>query len=265
MHRVALSAGRASPARAWIDSCTTSRSRWPRATPIARQQRSSGRGSSLHSRGCEVAYHATPRWNHYWRYRLSILAGAKAERNLPGFCGRSGQTSAGRAKHFMIITRPRRGARAFIRLLLLVGCAGVQAQSMLPEGSYAQLHWRLLGPFRGGWATMAAGVAGRPDTFYFGAAGGGVWKTVNAGRTWTSVGDELPPAIGALAVARTDPDTIYVGTGQPEPRYDISSGRGLYKSTDGGKSWAGVGLEATRHIGAIWIDPRDANVVVVAA
>ena len=88
----------------------------------------------------------------------------------------------------MIITRPRRGARALIALLLLVGCAGVQAQSMLPESSYAQLHWRLVGPFRGGWATMAAGVPGRPDTFYFGAAGGGVWKTVNAGRSWTSVG-----------------------------------------------------------------------------
>ncbi|TLY60484.1 MAG: hypothetical protein E6K52_10280, partial [Gammaproteobacteria bacterium] len=165
----------------------------------------------------------------------------------------------------MIITRPRRGARALIELLLLVGCGGVQAQSMLPESSYAQLHWRLVGPFRGGWATMAAGVPGRPDTFYFGAAGGGVWKTVNAGRTWTSVGDELPPSIGALAVARTDPDTIYVGTGQPEPRYDISSGRGVYKSTDGGKSWTAVGLEATRYIGAIWIDPRDANVVAVAA
>src|SRR5437588_1846175 len=118
----------------------------------------------------------------------------------------------------MIITRPRRGARALIALLLLVGCAGVQAQSMLPESSYAQLHWRLVGPFRGGWATMAAGVPGRPDTFYFGAAGGGVWKTVNAGRSWTSVGDDLPPSIGALAVARSAPAMIHAGMGRTDTR-----------------------------------------------
>jgi photosystem II stability/assembly factor-like uncharacterized protein len=152
-----------------------------------------------------------------------------------------------------------------IKLGLILGCASAQAQSMLPESSYAQLHWRLVGPFRGGWATMAVGVPERPDTFYFGAAGGGVWKTVNAGRTWVPVGSALPPTIGALAVAPTDPDTIYVGTGQPEPRYDISSGRGVYKSTDGGKTWSALGLEATKSIGAIWIDPRNAKVVVVAA
>ena len=158
-----------------------------------------------------------------------------------------------------------RGAAAVVGCLLLLACGTVEAQALLPDSSYAQLNWRLVGPFRGGWATMAVGVPQRPDTFYFGAAGGGVWKTVNAGRTWTSVGDALPPTIGALAVAPTAPDTIYVGTGQPEPRYDIAAGRGVFKSTDGGKSWTALGLEATKYVGAIWVDPRNADVVVVAA
>jgi photosystem II stability/assembly factor-like uncharacterized protein len=161
-------------------------------------------------------------------------------------------------------TRELRGALIFASCLLLVGVLRAQAP-LLPESAYAQLQWRLLGPFRGGWATMAIGVPTRPDTFYFGAAGGGVWKTVNAGRTWVSLGDGLPPSVGALAVAPSEPDTIYVGSGQPEPRYDVSAGRGVYKSTDGGRSWTAVGLEATRHIGDIWVDPRDPNVVVVAA
>src|SRR5579862_8125390 len=84
------------------------------------------------------------------------------------------------------------------------------------------LNWRLVGPFRAGWATMVTGVPGQPDVFWFGAAGGGVWKTENAGRTWAPLFDHGPAApIGAIAVSPSNPDTIYVGTGQPEPRYDI--------------------------------------------
>jgi photosystem II stability/assembly factor-like uncharacterized protein len=162
------------------------------------------------------------------------------------------------------IIKELRGALIFSTCFLFVGLVRAQAPP-LPESAYAQLQWRLLGPFRGGWATMAIGVPTQPDTFYFGAAGGGVWKTVNAGRTWVSIADALPPSVGALAVAPSEPDTIYVGTGQPEPRYDVSAGRGVFKSTDGGRSWTAVGLEATRHIGDIWVDPRDPNVVVVAA
>lgn len=164
----------------------------------------------------------------------------------------------------MTINTKLRSALLFCSCLSFAGLVHAQTPA-IPESAYAQLQWRLLGPFRGGWATMAVGVPTRPDTFYFGAAGGGVWKTVNAGRTWVSVGDALPASVGALAVAPSDPDTIYVGTGQPEPRYDTSAGRGVYKSTDGGRTWSAVGLEKTQHIGDIWIDPRDANVVVVAA
>ncbi|HEY2591330.1 MAG TPA: hypothetical protein VGI35_07040, partial [Steroidobacteraceae bacterium] len=112
---------------------------------------------------------------------------------------------------------------------------------------------------------MATGVPDRPDTFYIGTAGGGIWKSENAGRTWVSMADRLPPAIGAIAVAPSRPDTIYVGTGQVAPRYDIAAGRGMYKSADGGRSWAAIGLANTEHIGAIWVDPHDENTVVVAA
>jgi len=113
---------------------------------------------------------------------------------------------------------------------------------------------------------MAQGIADQPDVDYFTAAGGGVWKTVNAGRTWVSVGDGLPVApVGALAIAPSDPETIYIGTGHPEPRYDIAAGHGVFKSSDGGQTWKPVGLESTQTIGAIWVDSRDADHVVVAA
>lgn len=140
-----------------------------------------------------------------------------------------------------------------------------------PASSFDQplpdLHWRLLGPFRAGWSTMAAGIPDQPDTFLFGAAGGGVWKTTNAGRTWAPLFDGTGPSssVGALAVAASDADVLYVGTGQPEPRYDIASGDGVYRSGDGGRTWSHVGLEATRHIGAILVDPKDANTLLVGA
>jgi photosystem II stability/assembly factor-like uncharacterized protein len=135
----------------------------------------------------------------------------------------------------------------------------------MASADYSQLRWRLIGPFRGGWATMAVGVPREPNTFYFGAAGGGLWKTVDAGRTWHSIGASLPPSIGAIAVAPSDPSVIYVGTGQVAPRYDVLSGAGVFKSTDGGRTWESLGLAATRHIGRIWVDPRNSEVVLVAA
>jgi photosystem II stability/assembly factor-like uncharacterized protein len=152
--------------------------------------------------------------------------------------------------------------------------AGVlAASSLLPAAAqtidsslFAEMQWRLVGPFRGGWGTMAEGIPDQPDTFFFGAAGGGVWKTDDAGRTWTPLFDKASTAsIGALAIAPSDPKVIYVGTGQPQPRYDVISGDGVFRSDDGGRTWAHRGLEATRHIGRIWVDPRDANTVLVGA
>jgi photosystem II stability/assembly factor-like uncharacterized protein len=148
-------------------------------------------------------------------------------------------------------------------LFLLALCASVQAAQ--PDVTSA-LQWRQLGPFRGGWSTMAVGVPGLPDTFYFGAAGGGVWQTDDAGATWHSIGDKLGAAsVGAIAVAPSIPRTIYVGTGQVEARYDVAAGNGVYKSTDGGKTWTHLGLAATRHVGAILVDPRSADTVIVGA
>ena len=113
---------------------------------------------------------------------------------------------------------------------------------------------------------MAAGVPEAPNTFYFGGAGGGVWKTTDAGQTWRpSLQHETSSAIGALAVAPSDPRVIYAGTGQVAARYDIMAGDGVYRSADGGETWTHVGLEATRHVGAILVDPHDPNRVLVAA
>ncbi|MCU1279853.1 MAG: hypothetical protein JWM53_3399 [bacterium] len=157
-----------------------------------------------------------------------------------------------------------RGVLCLFSLLLAVPHASARPQ---PADDVAgALAWRLVGPFRGGWATVGAGIADEPDTFYFGTAGGGVWKTVDAGRTFTPILDGQPAAaVGALAVAPSNPRVLYVGTGQPDTRYDVAAGNGVYRSGDGGASWRRVGLEGTRHIGDILVDPRDPDVVLVAA
>lgn len=156
-------------------------------------------------------------------------------------------------------------ARRLGVLLLPIAFAAAAAPAVSPQ-LYQDLHWRLVGPFRGGWATIGAGVPDQTDTYYVGTAGGGVWRTRNAGRTWQPLNDHDPfTAVGALAIADSNPNILYVGTGQIEPRYDIAGGNGVYKSTDGGEHWQPAGLEATQTIGAIHVDPRDANTVVVAA
>ncbi len=128
------------------------------------------------------------------------------------------------------------------------------------------LHWRMLGPFRGGRVDAVSGVPGRPNEFYFGSVNGGVWKSIDAGRVWTPVFDSQPVAsIGALAVSASSPDTVYVGTGESTLRDSMGYGNGVYKSTDAGKSWMHVGLDDTQHIGRIAIDPKNANIAFVAA
>jgi photosystem II stability/assembly factor-like uncharacterized protein len=150
-------------------------------------------------------------------------------------------------------------------ILLVLAAAPLAAQPIDPA-FFGEMKWRLVGPFRGGWATMAEGIPDQPDTFYFGAAGGGVWRTDDAGRTWTPLFDRASAAsVGALAIAPSNPEVIYVGTGQPQPRYDVISGDGVFRSSDGGKTWSKLGLEATRHIGRILVDPRNADTVLVGA
>ena len=123
---------------------------------------------------------------------------------------------------------------------------------------FGALNWRLVGPFRGGRVLAVTGVPGQPSHFYFGAVDGGVWESLDAGRTWRPVFDAQDIAsIGAIAVAPSDPHTIYVGTGEADMRSDIAYGNGMYKSSDGGTTWAHIGLTETRQIGAIVVDPHD--------
>jgi photosystem II stability/assembly factor-like uncharacterized protein len=128
------------------------------------------------------------------------------------------------------------------------------------------LDWRMLGPFRGGRCAAVCGVASRPDEFYFGHVNGGVWKTIDSGRSWLPVFDDQPVAsIGALAVAPSAPDVVYVGSGESTLRDSTGFGNGVYKSTDAGRTWTHLGLENTHHIGKIAVDPKNPNVLFVAA
>src|SRR2546426_11278511 len=139
------------------------------------------------------------------------------------------------------------------------------AQQQYDASLYSELRWRNIGPFRGGRVNAVSGVPGQPTTFYFGSVGGGVWKTANSGRTWTPVFDSQPAAsIGAIGVAPSNTNIIYVGTGEPDMRDSIAFGDGMYKSIDGGKTWEHLGLDNTRQIGRVIVDPKNPNVVFVA-
>ncbi len=151
-------------------------------------------------------------------------------------------------------------------LFFLVLIAGAAIGQVVPSELVNGLKWRLIGPFRGGRVVAVAGVGGDSTTFYFGGVNGGVWKTTDAGTVWIPIFDSQPVgSIGAIAVAPSDSKIIYAGTGESDIRSDLSSGIGVYKSTDGGSTWAHVGLEETRQISRIVVDPRDANVVYVGA
>jgi photosystem II stability/assembly factor-like uncharacterized protein len=156
---------------------------------------------------------------------------------------------------------------------VLAACLG--ATALRPTASaaqpfdptlYAEMRWRCIGPFRGGRTVGATGVPGQPNLFYIGVNNGGVWKTTDSGRVWTPIFDDQPTgSIGAIAVAPSNPEILYVGSGEGLQRPDLSVGDGVYKSVDGGKTWTHRGLEDAQQIGAILVDPKDANRVFVAA
>ncbi len=142
----------------------------------------------------------------------------------------------------------------------------LEQTSLISDSANNGMRWRLIGPFRAGRALAAAGIPGDPATFYFGSVDGGVWKTTNAGVTWKPISDgQINPSIGALAISSSNPKIIYVGTGEADMRSDITYGGGVFKSIDGGVKWKYVGLKDTRHIGKILIDPKNPDVVLVAA
>jgi len=149
--------------------------------------------------------------------------------------------------------------------VLLLTTLSISAQQMDPS-LYSALRWRMLGPFRAGRVNAVSGVVGQPDTFYFGSVGGGLWKTQNSGRTWSPIFDSTNVAsIGAIGVAPSNANVIYVGTGEPDMRDSIAFGNGVYKSSDAGKTWQHLGLENTKQIGRIIVDPKNPNTVFVAA
>lgn len=128
------------------------------------------------------------------------------------------------------------------------------------------MEWRNIGPFRGGRSCAVTGVAGQANLFYFGSAGGGVWRSSDAGNSWENISDGyFGGSIGAIAIAPSDPNVIYVGQGEETVRGNVSSGFGLWKSVDAGKSWFFIGLEDTRHIGRIRVHPSNPDIVYVAA
>src|SRR3954447_15882854 len=148
------------------------------------------------------------------------------------------------------------------RRLPLVLCLPLLLLAQAPD-----LRFRLAGPFRAGRVVAVAGVASQPNVYYSGSVGGGVWKTTDAGGSWANVSDGFfkTASVGALAVADSDPNVIYVGTGEACIRSNVSHGDGVYRSDDGGHTWRNLGLAETRHISSVAIHPRDPETAYVAA
>lgn len=162
-----------------------------------------------------------------------------------------------------------------IRSKRILIVAFILAWSFVPNIAFAQavdkalfqgMKWRQVGPFRGGRVEAVAGLTEDPNLYYFGAVAGGLWKTSDGGTTWRPIFDhESSLSIGAIGIAPSDHNVIYVGTGEPCLRNNITFGNGMYKSTDGGESWKRIGLEDTQHISKVLVDPHNSNIVFVAA
>ena len=154
---------------------------------------------------------------------------------------------------------------AFCNLLLVIAFVAFGFSQHFDANLFQELHWRLIGPFRGGRGVAISGVPGQPNVFYMAPNNGGVWKTTDYGRTWNPVFDDQPTgSVGALAIAPSNPEIIYVGSGEGLRRPDLSTGDGIYKSSDGGRSWQHLGLRDGQQIAAIVVDPHDPNRVLVA-
>jgi len=165
--------------------------------------------------------------------------------------------------------RTPRGACALLLAAALVAAADPIPAQQFDSTAFHALEWRFIGPYRGGRVTAVAGIPGPEHrfTYYQGATGGGVWKTEDAGLSWRPLTDStvMAGSIGAIAVAPSDPNVVYVGTGEEPPRGDVSPGNGMWKSTDGGATWMRIGLEDAGQISHIHVDPRNSDLVYAAA
>ena len=157
--------------------------------------------------------------------------------------------------------------RGFVFLLVMVTVAFPLDGQEYGEALYDALSWTNVGPARGGRSQAVAGSATRPLEYFFGAAGGGLWKTTDGGQTWKPVTDGLigSSSIGAVAVCEADPDVVYIGTGETELRGNVQQGDGLYKSSDGGLTWAHIGLTEAQNFSRVRVHPTDCNIVWTAA
>ncbi|HEX4683465.1 MAG TPA: hypothetical protein VH277_12185 [Gemmatimonadaceae bacterium] len=153
-------------------------------------------------------------------------------------------------------------------LLFAAAClAGAQAGAPVDPRLHSALTWRNLGPFRAGRVAAVSGAVGQPGVFYIGTPGGGVWKTTNAGATWFPISDDIKEvsSVGSVEVAPSDPNIVYAGTGDIITGGSINEGNGVYKSTDAGRTWRHMGLEATKQIPSMSADPKNSSVLLVAA
>src|SRR5213596_1883946 len=156
--------------------------------------------------------------------------------------------------------------KSTILCLLVLSFSTFLIAQPVDRSMYQSMKWRMIGPFRAGRTVGAQGVASQPNVFYIGVNNGGVWKTTDAGRTWQPIFDDQPTgSIGDVAVAPSNPNVVYVGSGEGLQRPDLSVGNGMYKSTDAGKTWTHLGLENVQQIAGLAIDPSDENRVFVAA
>src|SRR5437868_1188463 len=163
-----------------------------------------------------------------------------------------------------ILSSHRRALLTLVIVAIAVIAVPVTAQQFSPD-LFKGLHWRSIGPFRGGRTRAVAGVPSQPNVFYIAQVNGGVWKTDDYGRTWNPIFDDQPTgSVGTIAVAASDPNIIYVGSGEGLQRPDLSVGDGIYKSTDAGKTWTHLGLRDGQQIPQIVVDPKDPNRLFVA-
>ena len=156
--------------------------------------------------------------------------------------------------------------RTTITLLsMILATVGSVFSQNFDASTYGALEYRLVGPFRGGRSAAVTGVPNQPNLFYFGATGGGVWKTADGGRSWQNISDGyFGGSIGAITVSQSDPNVIYVGGGEKTIRGNVSSGYGIWKSVDAGKSWQSMGLPLSRHVPRIAIHPNNPDIVFAA-